>query len=56
MVVIGIDPHKRTHTASAIEPVTHRVLDSIEIAATLAGYRRLLRWALRLAPETGHVT
>lgn len=47
MVVIGVDPHKRTHTASALEPGTHRVLDSIEIEATLAGYRRLLRWASR---------
>ncbi|GAA4769484.1 IS110 family transposase [Actinomycetospora chibensis] len=45
MIVIGVDPHKRTHTASALEPGTHRLLDSIEIEATLAGYRRLLRWA-----------
>ena len=26
MVVIGIDPHKRTHTASALDPATHAVL------------------------------
>ncbi len=45
MVVIGVDPHKRTHTASALEPGTHRVLDSLEIEATLVGYRHLLRWA-----------
>jgi hypothetical protein len=31
MVVIGIDPHKRTHTASALEPGTHAV------AGTLTG-------------------
>jgi transposase len=49
VVVIGVDPHKRTHTASALEPLTHRVLDSIEIEATLAGYRRLLRWASTFA-------
>ncbi len=47
MVIIGADPHKRTHTASALEPGTHRVLDSLEIEATLADYRRLLRWSAR---------
>ena len=26
VVIIGVDPHKRTHTASALEPGTHRVL------------------------------
>jgi transposase len=45
VVIIGIDPHKRTHTASALEPGTHRVLASVEIDAALGGYRRLLRWA-----------
>jgi transposase len=45
VVIIGLDPHKRTHTASALEPGSHRVLASVEIDATLAGYRRLLRWA-----------
>lgn len=47
MVIIGIDPHKRTHTASALDPDTHRVLASLQIDATLAGYRQLLRWATR---------
>ena len=47
MVIIGIDPHKRTHTASALEPGTHRVLATLQIEATLAGYRQLLRWAAR---------
>ena len=46
MVIIGIDPHKRTHTASALEPGTHRVLATLQIEATLAGYRGLLRWAV----------
>jgi transposase len=45
MVVIGIDPHKRTHTASALDQVTHQRLDSVQIEATIAGYRSLLRWA-----------
>ena len=47
MVIIGIDPHKRTHTASALDPATHRVLASLQVDATLAGYRQLLRWATR---------
>lgn len=47
MVVIGIDPHKRTHTASALEPRTHAVVGTLQIEASLAGYRQLLRWAAR---------
>ena len=62
MVVIGVDPHKRTHTASALEPVTHRVLASMEIEATLAGYRQSValggrfaerRWAVENAHGLG---
>ena len=47
VVIIGVDPHKRTHTASALEPGTHRVLATLQIHATLAGYRQLARWAAR---------
>ncbi len=47
MVIIGIDPHKRTHTASALDPDTHRVLASVQVEASLAGYRSLLRWSAR---------
>ena len=45
VVIIGVDPHKRTHTASALEPGTHRVLATVQVDATLAGYRQLARWA-----------
>lgn len=38
MVIIGVDPHKRTHTASALDPGSQRMLESLEIDATLAGY------------------
>jgi hypothetical protein len=31
VVVIGVDPHKRTHTATAVQPGSNRVL------ATVAG-------------------
>ena len=49
VVIIGVDPHKRTHTASALEPSSHRVLATLQIDATLAGYRQLARWAARFA-------
>src|SRR3954471_4671993 len=47
VVIIGVDPHKRTHTASALEPGSHRVLATLQIDGTLAGYRQLARWAAR---------
>ena len=43
MVIIEFDPHKRTPTASTLDPATHRVLATLQITATLAGYRQLLR-------------
>jgi transposase len=45
MVIIGIDPHKRTHTSSALDPTTHSVRGTLQLEASRAGYRRLLRWA-----------
>ena len=45
MIIIGIDPHKRVHTASAVDATTNRRLASLEVEASLAGYRRLMRWA-----------
>jgi transposase len=45
MIIIGVDPHKRVHTASAVEPAANRQLAALEVEASLAGYRRLLRWA-----------
>ena len=45
MIVIGIDPHKSTHTATALDPATNSDLGSIRIEATLTGYKRLIVWA-----------
>ena len=45
MMVIGVDPHKSTHTATAVDPVTNTDVGSLRIEATLAHYRRLLVWA-----------
>lgn len=45
MMVIGVDPHKSSHTATAVEPRANRPVASIRIEASLAGYARMLRWA-----------
>ena len=45
MVIIGVDPHKRTHTASAVEPGNNTVLATLRIDASPGGYRQLLKWA-----------
>jgi transposase len=45
MMLIGIDPHKSTHTATAIAPDANHEIASIRIDATLGEYRRLLTWA-----------
>lgn len=48
MIVIGIDPHKKTHTAVAVTAHDGRVLDSVTVAARAAGYAELLCFAERL--------
>ena len=45
MVIIGVDPHKRMHVASVVEPATNRQVAALQVEASLAGYRRLLKWA-----------
>jgi transposase len=47
VITIGVDPHKRTHTATALQEATHRPLASMQIESALSGYRALLRWAKR---------
>ena len=44
MITIGIDPHKSSHTAVALDE-TGRVLAELRVAATKAMLDRLLRWA-----------
>jgi len=46
-MIIGVDPHKSSHTASAVDPATNIVVASLRIDASLAGYRALLRWGRR---------
>ena len=45
MVVIGVDPHKRMHVVSVVEPARNRQVAALEFEASLAGYRRVLKWA-----------
>jgi transposase len=46
VVVLGIDVHKGTHTAVAVDEIG-RELGQKTVRATDAGHRQLLRWALR---------
>jgi transposase len=46
-VIIGVDPHKLSHTATAVDPLTNLAVASLRIDASLDGYRQLLRWAHR---------
>jgi transposase len=59
MIIIGVDPHKRMHVASVVDPATNHQVAALQIEASLAGYRRLLRWAdkfgeRRWAVENAH--
>jgi transposase len=50
VVMIGIDAHKRTHTAVAIDEVG-RELAIPTVAATSSGHLALLRWAAEIAED-----
>jgi transposase len=59
MIIIGVDPHKRMHVASVVDPATNRQVTTLQVEASLAGYRRLLKWAggfgeRRWAVENAH--
>ncbi|MDQ4071278.1 MAG: IS110 family transposase [Actinomycetota bacterium] len=51
MMVIGVDPHKQTHTAAAIEDRTAERLDELTVRAREEGHERLLSWARSLDSE-----
>jgi transposase len=51
VIVIGIDPHKQTHTAVAIDGVTGQVVGEFTVRARTKGFERLLAWARDLDPE-----
>jgi transposase len=47
-IVIGIDAHKNTHTAVAVDAATGVEVDQLVVAARTNGHERLVRWARRL--------
>ena len=49
-MIIGVDPHKSSHTATAVDAATNTSVASVRIEASLAGYRQLMRWAAQF-PE-----
>ncbi|MDO9108920.1 MAG: IS110 family transposase [Coriobacteriia bacterium] len=51
MIVIGIDPHMKTHTAVAIEAATGVVLEEVTVTTDEAGHDRLLSWARALSSD-----
>ena len=54
VTTIGIDPHKATHTAVAIDD-TERVLGEITVPADRSQTRRLMDWAETVNGENiGH--
>jgi transposase len=45
VIVIGVDPHKLTHTAAAVDRATGEVLDDLTVAARQPGFVELVKWA-----------
>lgn len=50
MIVIGVDPHKKTHTAVAARP-SGEAVEEVSVKARLKGHERLLLWARDLDDE-----
>jgi transposase len=50
MVLLGVDPHKDTHTVVAVED-TGRRLDQTTVAAPTLGHAELIGWARRHWPD-----
>lgn len=51
MIVIGVDLHKRTHTAVAVDGAGRKLAEKT-VVATSAGHLELVRWAGRFAERT----
>jgi transposase len=41
-MIIGVDPHKMSHTANALDLATNSTAASVRIDTSLAGYRELM--------------
>jgi len=51
VIVIGIDPHTKTHTAVALDSITGQILAETTVSADRSGHAELLGWARTLGPE-----
>src|SRR5215217_5231256 len=51
MIVIGADPHKRGHTAAAVDCATGELRSSETVPARDSGHAQLLDWARALGRE-----
>ena len=51
MIVIGVDPHKATHTAAAVDDGIGELLAERTVQARRTGHEELLDWARSLADE-----
>jgi transposase len=51
MIVIGIDPHMKTHTAAALDAATGRTIAERTVACSDEGHDDLLAWARALPDD-----
>ena len=51
VVMVGIDVHKKTHCAVAVDEAGRQLGSPVTVRATDAGHRQLLRWATRTFAE-----
>jgi transposase len=51
VLIIGIDPHKATHTAAAVDDATGQLLGNLTIDARQHGFEKLLAWAGELGEQ-----
>ncbi len=51
MIVIGIDPHMKTHTAVAVDAASGRTLAEKTVSSDARGHEELLLWARALGSE-----
>ena len=48
MIVVGVDPHKQTHTAVAVTSLAGELVDELTVRARTPGHEQLLQWARSL--------
>ena len=51
MIVIGIDPHKQSHTAAVVQAATGEFCGERTVSARERGHEQLVAWAHKLDRE-----